>query len=92
MDDYNEILDFFNLGNRTRQETKLWCYEKILNLMFKYIENPNRIEIKNSLILILNLFFIDTPDRFHSQGRDYITLTENEKSQVLKIISKELRG
>ena len=90
MDEYDEILHFFNLSNRTRQETKIWCYEKLLNLIFKYIDNPNRIEIKNNLILILNLFFIDTPGSSHSQGKDYITLSE--KSQILKLLSKELRG
>jgi hypothetical protein len=60
--------------------------------MFKYIDNPHRTDIKNSLILILNLFFVDSPDQFHSKGKEYIKLPQNEKNQVLKILTKEVRG
>jgi len=92
LDDYDEILHFYNLINRTEQDSKKLCYQKGVNLIFKYIDNSQRTEIENKLIIILNLFFVDSPDHFHSQGKDYITLDQNEKSQVLKILKKELRN
>ena len=92
MDDYDERLQFYNSFNRTMQETKNWCYKKMISLMFKYIDNPNKTEIKNSMILILNLFFIESPDNLHTKGKDIISLNENEKNLVLKIISKEVGG
>ena len=58
MDDYDEILDFYNRINRKKTETREWCYQKINELMFDLVKNPFRIQIRNSLILILNLFFI----------------------------------
>ena len=92
MDIYDEILEFYESKNRTERETKEWCYRKIFELISHNTLITGHIEIENSLILILNLFFIKEPDLYHKKGKLSKNLNQNEKKLLQDIMKSEVNA
>ena len=87
---YEEILGFYEKEDRTVRLTKLWCHKELISLMDKLTENPYNMAIRDCLILIINLFFVDAPDHYHLKGKPIKALTTSEKNYLLEILRREV--
>lgn len=50
------------------------------------------LQIQNCLILLINLFCVDAPDRYHEQGKLISELSKDELEQLYHSISIELNS
>ncbi len=91
MDNYDEILEFYNNNlNSSNLSKELWINRFLIKLTKSRLRNHDYLTIKNSLILLLNLFMIDTPDCYYNKGKKFEQLTENEKQIICCLLKSEL--
>ena len=88
MDFYDEILDFYENNSYSKELSEFAFLKFIINIMNEY--NYCHEEIKNYLILLLNLVIIEVPDRFNNIGKSINALTSYEHKEYQKILSYEL--
>ena len=88
LDFYDEILDFYeNKTENSQENSEFWVLNYLINVMNEY--NYNDKEIKNCLILLLNLLVIDSPDRFNNIGKSANSLIGIENKFLLEILFRE---
>ena len=87
MDFYDEILWVYESNNFSKEISEFAFLKIIINLMKEH--NYSHEEIKNYLILLLNLMVIEVPDRFNNIGKPVNALTSYEHKLYLKVISQE---
>lgn len=96
MDCIANILDFYyrkskDEENDLSQFNKVW----LSNLLIKIINNfnsgrTNDLELKNCLILLVNLFSNnDSPDNYNHKGRSTQELVNNERATFKEILRSE---
>ncbi|TFF93569.1 MAG: hypothetical protein EU544_05680 [Promethearchaeota archaeon] len=73
------------------------CYDEILKMekkkekiqMYKYLNtlarSPNKRDIRNCMLLLLNLFNKDKVDLYHSRGKSHQELSPEERTEMVKI-------
>ena len=86
---FDEILDFYNDENRTHISTELWINKFIANLFSGTLREQNYLQIRNCLLLLLNLFRVELPDHYHHKGKSFIELESEEKKSFKKILEQE---
>lgn len=96
MDCISNILDFYNRKSKNK-EIDLSQINKVLlsNLLIKIMENfnsgkSNDLELKNCLILLVNLFTDnDTPDNYNHRGKSTHELANSERAAYKEILKSE---
>ena len=96
MDCVENILDFYNRKSKDEeiglsQFNKVW----LSNLLIKFMHNfnsgrTNDLELKNCLILLVNLFSNnDSPDNYNHRGKNTQELVDNERTDYKEILKSE---
>jgi hypothetical protein len=96
MDCVENILDFYNRKSKDEeiglsQFNKVW----LSNLLIKFMHNfnsgrTNDLELKNCLILLVNLFSNnDSPDNYNHRGKNTQELGEKERGDYKEILKSE---
>jgi len=96
MDCITNILDFYNRKSKDEeidlsQFNKLW----LSNLLIKIMKNFNSarindLELKNCLILLLNLFTNnESPDNYTHRGKSTQELVDDERAAYKEILKSE---
>ncbi|MHA2289894.1 MAG: hypothetical protein ACXABG_14005 [Promethearchaeota archaeon] len=96
MDCVANILGFYNKKSKD-EEIDLSKFNKVYlsNLLIRIMKNfnsgrTNDLELKNCLILLLNLFSNnDSPDHYNHKGKNTDELVNNERSDYLNILKSE---
>jgi len=86
MDEYDKILNFYNSKDRTEKSTVLWCNEHLVKLMQTLLKDPENSEAENCITFIMNLFFIEDPDHYHTKGKRIDNLNQKERRIFQKLI------
>jgi len=89
MDCFDEILCYYNEKNRTVLSTHLWCTQYLIKLTGARSGDMTTSKIENCIILLLNLFIFEVPDRFHSLGKSIKELDNSDKGEVITILKSE---
>ena len=89
MDCIDEILSYYSDKNRTVLSTHLWCSQYLIKLTGALSKEIINSQIENCIILMLNLFIFEHPDRFHSLGKSIKELDNNDKGEVINILKSE---
>ncbi len=62
----------------------------LINLMKKLDKTEDKTNVKNCIILLINLFFdIEFPDHYHTKGKDLESLSAREKESLYKMLKAE---
>ncbi len=90
----DKILDFYNNHPVfNNPEGKEWFGRAMVNLMNKFNKKDDKksLEIKNCLILLMNLFSDnESPDLYSARGKDFTELSENEQDELIDLLNNEL--
>ncbi len=90
----DKILDFYNNHPVfNNPEGKEWFGRAMVKLMNKFEKKDDKKsqEIRNCLILLLNLFNDnESPDLYSARGKDYTELSENEQDEIIDLLNNEL--
>lgn len=91
MDCYDEILEYYHKKEAGKSSQPLEkCFSRFLVRLMKDLEAGKSIlDIRNCLILLLNLFFVDYPDYFHKKGKDIDALSAAEKNELFGLLRTE---
>ena len=90
---HRQILEFY--GDKSlinTREKRLWFSQILIRLMKELDEGrSNFLEVRNDLILLLNLFTnIAIPDHYHNKGRLNKELSETERRQLFGLLKSEI--
>ncbi|NHJ21069.1 MAG: hypothetical protein EAX91_09015 [Candidatus Lokiarchaeota archaeon] len=99
MDCIANILEFYNKKSK-EGEIDLSKFSRVYlsNLLIKIMNNFNSerindLELRNCLILLVNLFSNnDSPDHYNHKGRSTHDLINNEKAEYKEILKAEFLG
>ncbi|MFX0031182.1 MAG: hypothetical protein ACFE8E_13990 [Candidatus Hodarchaeota archaeon] len=86
---YNKIFRGYAKARKNRYET-LWLCKMLKKLMFLLNTTQDTTLVKNSLIILLNLFEDFPLDRFEKKGRDTKYLSQKEKNELKKLLKDAL--
>jgi hypothetical protein len=88
MNCHDAILDAFEdwNGPSRDKDDRSWQFRYLITLMRAAREEPTERSVKNCLLLLLNLFMVDKPDRYHVQGKPMKALDEEEKRLVKALL------
>lgn len=89
MDNFDEILETYQQFQKNREENQTLRYRQIIKVIRKLSSNADKEEVKNQLLLLLNLFFANLPDHLHGRGKNIADLSYNEKSKLKSILQTE---
>jgi len=91
MDNYDEILDLYdNYGKNEDFQNEITLNKYFVKLMRSLYEKKNSLEIQTSLILLLNLFFVQNPDSFNNIGKNLTELISIEKRILIETLKSEI--
>ena len=91
MDNYDEILDLYgNYSKNLDFQNEIRLNRYFVKLMKDLSEKKNSFEIQASLILLLNLFFVQNPDSFNNIGKNLTELTSIEKKILIETLTSEI--
>jgi hypothetical protein len=96
MDCIADILDFYNKKSK-EEEIDLFQFSRVYlsNLLIKIMKNfnsrrTNELELRNCLILLVNLFSNnDSPDHYNQKGKSTRDLINSEKAEYKEILKSE---
>ncbi|MFX0076887.1 MAG: hypothetical protein ACFE96_15690 [Candidatus Hermodarchaeota archaeon] len=99
MDCIASILDFYNRKSKD-EEIDLCHFNRVYlsNLLINIMKNFNSgrindFELKNCLILLVNLFSNnDSPDHYNHKGKDTEELENSERAAYREILKAEFLG
>ncbi|MGV9173980.1 MAG: hypothetical protein ACOC44_19530 [Promethearchaeia archaeon] len=89
MDNFDEILELYQKVKKGEHKEQTLQYRQIIKIIHELSSNTDTEEIKNQLLLLLNLFFVNQPDHLHLQGKGLEELSLNEKTKVKSILQTE---
>ena len=96
MDCIANILDFYNRKFKDEkidlsQFNKVWFSNLLIKIMNNFNSGrTNDLELKNCLILLVNLFSNnDSPDNYNSKGKSALELVDNERTAYKEILKSE---
>ena len=96
MDCIANILDFYyrkskDEENDLSQFNKVWLSNLLIKIMNNFKSGrTNDLELKNCLILLVNLFSNnDSPDNYNHKGRSTQELVNNERATFKEILRSE---
>lgn len=91
MDNYDEILDLYgNYSKNLDVQNEIRLNRYFVKLMKDLSEKKDSFEIQASLILLLNLFFVQNPDSFNNIGKNLTELTSIEKKILIETLKSEI--
>lgn len=90
MDCYDEILTMYNHSNCIHHASEQWVEVYIIKLMKDLSKLYESLQIQNCLILLLNLFRVDAPDRYNEQGKSISELNKDELEDLYHSIWIEI--
>ena len=61
-----------------------------MTLIQEALKCQNKLQTKNCLILLLNLFMIIPTDLYHEKGRLLVELTKKEKNELFRLLKFEI--
>jgi len=96
MDCIANILDFYyrkskDEENDLSQFNKVWLSNLLIKIMNRFNSGrTNDLELKNCLILLVNLFSNnDSPDNYNHRGKSTQELVNNERATFKEILRSE---
>ena len=89
MDNFDEILETYQQFQKNREENQTLRYRQIIKVIRKLSSNADKEEVKNQLLLLLNLFFANLPDHLNKKKKNIADLSYNEKSKLKSILQTE---
>jgi hypothetical protein len=90
-DNYDEILDLYgNYSKNLDFQNEIRLNRYFIKLMKDLSEKKDSFEIQASLILLLNLFFVQNPDSFNNIGKNLTELTSIEKKILIETLKSEI--
>jgi len=94
MDCISQILKFYKSKVKDEvaapQMNKVWLSNLLIKLMSTFNGKANYLELRNCLILLVNLFSDhDSPDHYNHKGKCVTELTKKEKNKFKEILSNE---
>ncbi len=96
MDCVANILDFYNRKSKDEeidisQFNKVWLSNLLIKIMNNFNSGrTNDLELKNCLILLVNLFSNnDSPDNYNHKGKSTKELVNNERDDYKEILKSE---
>jgi len=96
MDCVANILDFYNRKSKDEeidlsQFNKIWLSNLLIKIMNNFNSGrTNDLELKNCLILLVNLFSnSDSPDNYNHKGKNTDELVNNERDDYKEILKSE---
>jgi len=95
MDCVDQILEFYKSKAKSENEqaqlNKVWLSKILIKLMKNFNGKKSKdLELKNCLILLVNLFSdSDTPDFYNHKGKKTDELSNKEKSDFKNILRGE---
>ena len=92
MDCYDEILTVYNHSTCIQLSSEQWIDTYIVKLMKDLSKLYEALQIQNCLILLLNLFCVDAPDRYHEQGKSISELSKDELDELYNSIWIEINS
>lgn len=92
LDCYDEILDIYGRNKRNKNEFRNQIFLSIKRIMEGYSVNKSNLEVKNSLILVLNLFLEESPDYLAKIGKNTKELVERDRNILNNILLSEIRA
>lgn len=86
MDCIDEFLEFYNNKDRTEFSTNLWCTKYLIEL----VKRPSsKLQMKNCILMMLNLFIKDVPDHYHLKGKSVRELNNVNKKELIGVLKSE---
>ncbi|MFX0057610.1 MAG: hypothetical protein ACFE85_00465 [Candidatus Hodarchaeota archaeon] len=94
MDCIAQILQFYERKLKDEkinsQMNKVWLSNLLIKLMMSFNGKANSIELRNCLILLVNLFSDhDSLDHYNGKGKCLAELSENERIKFKKTLLNE---
>ncbi|MFO8017700.1 MAG: hypothetical protein R6U96_03635 [Promethearchaeia archaeon] len=92
MDCYDKILKTYNNKDRFGSDyLRVWKNKALITLMTMLKEDRgDNLEVRNSLILLINLFDINSPDYCTELGESKDILSKGEKRNLKELLKQEL--
>ena len=93
MDYYDQILTIYEKSQCFQDSLDLSINTFIINLMNNFSKLNDKMLVSNCLIILLNLFYVNAPDIYHSRGKVLSDLAQDELEQVccyIKLTLNEL--
>jgi hypothetical protein len=95
MDCLTRVLEFYDKkekeGIGQSDLNRLWLSNLLVKLMSKFNGNSKSSELRNCLILLVNLFDNhESADHYNSKGRALEELSQGEKSVFKQIMAREV--
>ena len=96
MDCVANILDFYNRESKEREDdlpnfNKIWLSNLLIKIMKNFNKDKNNdLELRNCLILLVNLFSNnDSPDFYNKKGIDTHEIVNSDKIHFTDILKSE---
>lgn len=92
LDCVDQIMDFYNKKNTINvNKLKIWLSNALIKLMKKMHKDRDLLNIRNCLLLLINLFFEDDghADYLENKGLQTADLTGEERTVLCDILKKE---
>ena len=89
----DRILEFYeNQSLINTPQGRIWLGQTLIRLMNELDEGrTNFLEVRNCLILLLNLFTnIEVPDHYHTKGKSVKELSEKDRAKLFSLLKSEL--
>jgi hypothetical protein len=95
MDCLTRVLEFYDKKEKSglaqSDLNRLWLSNLLIKIMSKFNGNSNSSELRNCLILLINLFDNNTgADHYTNKGKGLEELSKGEKSHFKRIMASEL--
>jgi len=95
MDCLTRVLEFYDKKEREglvkSDLNRLWLSNLLIKIMSKFNGNSNNSELRNCLVLIINLFDNNSSaDHYTNKGKSLDELSQGEKSIFKRIMTAEL--
>ena len=95
MDCLTRVLEFYDKkekeGLNQSDLNRLWLSNLLIKIMSKFNGNSNSSELRNCLILLVNLFDNNNgADHYTNKGKSLKELSQGEKSTFKQIMAEEL--
>ncbi len=89
----NRILEYYeNQSLINTPQGRIWLSQTLIRLMNDLdAGHSNFLEVRNCLILLLNLFTnIEVPDHYHTKGKSVEELSEKDRTKLFTLLKSEL--
>jgi len=89
LDCYLKILEYFQHEKVNKEETEIWKYHSLIELMKLLDKAKNQILVTNSIILMLSLFEDIPPDTYNNRGVDIDQISVKDRKTLIADLREE---